>query len=92
VRAKNVQYKEDSSMLLADIEEEISALTRFEKILLIEKISKMLLEEENPAKYFDKQGLWPGRRWQDVRGAEQAMREIESLQLDPLQIVACSHA
>lgn len=42
-------------MLLSDIAEEISTLTRFEKILLIEKISKMLLEEENPANYFNSQ-------------------------------------
>jgi hypothetical protein len=40
-------------MPLTDIEQEISTLTRFEKILLIEKISRMLLEEENPARYFD---------------------------------------
>ena len=40
-------------MLLTDITTEISALSRFEKILLIEKISQMLLEEENPGKYFD---------------------------------------
>ena len=40
-------------MLLTDIAEEISVLSRVEKILLIEKISKMLLEEENPARYFD---------------------------------------
>ncbi len=37
-----------------------------------------------------KQGLWPGRRWRGVQGAEQAMRAIEYLQLDPLQIVARS--
>jgi len=46
-------------MLLADIAEEISALSRFEKILLIEKISKMLLEEENPARHFDPQKSYP---------------------------------
>lgn len=46
-------------MPLADIEEEISALTRFEKILLIEKISQMLLEEENPARYFDSRKNYP---------------------------------
>lgn len=46
-------------MLLADIEEEISTLTRFEKILLIEKISRMLLEEENPARYFDLPKSYP---------------------------------
>jgi uncharacterized protein YcaQ len=38
-----------------------------------------------------KQGLWPGRRWRGLHGAEQAMRRMEYLQLDPLQIVARSH-
>ena len=38
-----------------------------------------------------KQGLWPGRRWRGTKGAEQAMRAMEYLQLDPLQIVARSH-
>jgi uncharacterized protein YcaQ len=38
-----------------------------------------------------KQGLWPGRRWQAIGGAEQAMRAMEYLQLDPLQIIARSH-
>jgi uncharacterized protein len=38
-----------------------------------------------------KQGLWPGRRWRGVRGTEQAMRAMEYLQLDPLQIIARSH-
>jgi hypothetical protein len=38
-----------------------------------------------------KQGLWPGRRWRGAAGAEQAMRAMEYLQLDPLQVVARSH-
>lgn len=38
-----------------------------------------------------KQGLWPGRRWQGLAGTAQAMREIEYLQLDPLQMIARSH-
>jgi uncharacterized protein len=38
-----------------------------------------------------KQGLWPGRRWRGVKGTEQAMRAIEYLQLDPLQVIARSH-
>src|SRR5919106_668743 len=38
-----------------------------------------------------KQGLWPGRRWRGLKGTAQAMRAIEYLQLDPLQIVARSH-
>ena len=37
-----------------------------------------------------KQGLWPGRRWQGIDGTEQAMREMEYLQLDPLQMIARS--
>ena len=46
-------------MLLADIAEEIGVLSRFEKVLLIEKISKMLLEEESPVRYFDPQKSYP---------------------------------
>src|SRR5690348_8365083 len=38
-----------------------------------------------------KQGLWPGRRWRGIAGAEQAMHAMEYLQLDPLQIIARSH-
>ncbi len=38
-----------------------------------------------------KQGLWPGRRWRGIEGVEQAMRAMEYLQLDPLQIIARSH-
>ena len=37
-----------------------------------------------------KQGLWPGRRWRGARGTEQALRAMEYLQLDPLQIIARS--
>src|SRR5687768_9721696 len=37
-----------------------------------------------------RQGLWPGRRWRGIKGTEQAMRAIEYLQLDPLQIIARS--
>lgn len=37
-----------------------------------------------------KQGLWPGRRWQGSPGVAQAMRAMEYLQLDPLQIIARS--
>jgi len=38
-----------------------------------------------------KQGLWPGRRWRGIEGTAQAMRAMEYLQLDPLQIIARSH-
>jgi uncharacterized protein YcaQ len=37
-----------------------------------------------------KQGLWPGRRWRGSPGTGQAMRAMEYLQLDPLQIIARS--
>ncbi len=37
-----------------------------------------------------KQGLWPGRRWRGVKGTQQALRAIEYLQLDPLQVIARS--
>ena len=37
-----------------------------------------------------KQGLWPGRRWRGIKGTEKAMRAMEYLQLDPLQIIARS--
>lgn len=37
-----------------------------------------------------KQGLWPGRRWRGFKGTEHAMRTMEYLQLDPLQIIARS--
>ena len=52
----------------------------------------MLTININTARRFilGKQGLWPGRRWRGIKGTEQAMRAMEYLQLDPLQIVARS--
>ena len=52
----------------------------------------MLTIDSQTARRFvlGKQGLWPGRRWRGMAGAERAMREMEYLQLDPLQIVARS--
>jgi uncharacterized protein YcaQ len=38
-----------------------------------------------------KQGLWPGRRWRGLAGADDAMRAVEHLQLDPLVIIARAH-
>jgi uncharacterized protein YcaQ len=37
-----------------------------------------------------KQGLWPGQHWRGPKGTERAMRAMEYLQLDPLQIIARS--
>ncbi|MBX3035835.1 MAG: YcaQ family DNA glycosylase [Anaerolineales bacterium] len=36
------------------------------------------------------QGLYPGRRYENVTGVETALRQIEALQLDPLTMVARS--
>ncbi len=53
----------------------------------------MLTIDIETARHFilGKQGLWPGRRWRGIAGTEQAMRAMEYLQLDPLQIIARSH-
>jgi uncharacterized protein YcaQ len=37
-----------------------------------------------------RQGLWPGRRWAGKEGTAEAIRAIEAVQLDPLQVVARS--
>src|SRR5258706_4295369 len=37
-----------------------------------------------------KQGLWPGRRWKGKKGAAQAIRACEAVQLDPLNVAARS--
>ena len=37
-----------------------------------------------------RQGLWPGRRWQGVEGTASALRVMEGLQLDPLNVAARS--
>ena len=52
----------------------------------------MLIIDIDTARRFilGKQGLWPGRRWRGLKGTEQAMRAMEYLQLDPLQIIARS--
>jgi uncharacterized protein YcaQ len=53
----------------------------------------MVTIDLNTARRFilGKQGLWPGRRWRGLKGVEQAMRAMEYLQLDPLQVIARSH-
>jgi uncharacterized protein YcaQ len=53
----------------------------------------MLTIDNQTARRFilGKQGLWPGRRMQGLEGTELALREMEYLQLDPLQIIARSH-
>jgi hypothetical protein len=46
-------------MVLTELTKEIKPLTRFEKLQLIEAISKMLLEEESPENYVDPAGTYP---------------------------------
>jgi hypothetical protein len=46
-------------MSLAEITKEVETLPRLEKLQLIEAISKMLLEEENPAHYFAAETIYP---------------------------------
>jgi uncharacterized protein len=38
-----------------------------------------------------RQGLWPGRRWEGRRGVEAAIRYIDSLQVDSLDVVGRHH-
>jgi uncharacterized protein YcaQ len=38
-----------------------------------------------------RQGLWPGRRWAGVEGVVEAIRALESVQVDPMTVVARSH-
>ena len=38
-----------------------------------------------------KQGLWSGRRWVGKGGTLEALRAVESVQIDPVAIIAPSH-
>lgn len=38
-----------------------------------------------------KQGLWPGRRWSGKAGTAAAIQAVESVQIDPVSVVAHSH-
>ncbi len=46
-------------MLIAEITQEIKCLPRLEKLSLIGAISKMLQDEESPAKYFTQGAEYP---------------------------------
>ncbi len=49
----------------------------------------MRIDKEVARRYLlGRQGLWPGRRWEGLRGTERAMRTMADVQLDPLAIVA----
>ncbi len=49
----------DDVMMITEITQEIKNLPRIEKLHLIEKISKMLRDEESPAKYFTPGAEYP---------------------------------
>jgi uncharacterized protein len=36
------------------------------------------------------QGMWPGRRWAGKKGTDQAIRQLEAVQVDPMTVVARS--
>ena len=38
-----------------------------------------------------RQGLWPGRRWAGKDGTAEALRMVEAVQMDPINVVARSH-
>ncbi|MBP7999601.1 MAG: hypothetical protein KA338_10120 [Chloroflexi bacterium] len=44
---------------MTEITRKIKSLPRFEKLQLIEAISKMLLEEENPSRFFATEAVYP---------------------------------
>lgn len=46
-------------MVLTEITQEIKPLSRLEKLQIIEEISKMLREEESPAKYSTPGAVYP---------------------------------
>ncbi len=37
------------------------------------------------------QGLWPGRRWKGKEGTEQALNDVEAVQVDPVVVLTQSH-
>jgi hypothetical protein len=68
-------------MTLADIAKEIKSLPRFEKLQLIETISKMLLEEENPEWYFASEAVYPIFTPVNQEKAAAQLRQFLNIQL-----------
>ena len=54
-----IQLKSEVNIDVNDLIGGVSQLTRFEKLQLIEAISKMLLEEESPQKYLAPDSTYP---------------------------------
>lgn len=52
----------------------------------------LYISREQARRYvLGRQGLWPGRRWVGKAGTAEALRYIESVQIDPLNVVARNH-
>jgi uncharacterized protein YcaQ len=50
------------------------------------------ISKEQARRYvLGRQGLWPGRRWVGKAGTADALQHVESVQIDPLNVVARSH-
>jgi len=54
-------------------------------------MSPIIISQQTARRFvLGKQGLWPGRRWRGKKGAAQAIRTCEAVQLDPLNVIARS--
>lgn len=52
----------------------------------------MIIPRETARRFtLGRQGLWPGRRWTGEDGTAEALRAVECVQMDPLNVVARSH-
>ena len=66
-------------MSLAALKNEIKPLSKIEKLQLIEEISKMLREEENPTKYFSPEAEYPVfTRLNQEKAAEQLQHFLDN--------------
>jgi len=68
-----------------------AAIVRTFKILS-NTMSIPCISKEAARRYvLGRQGLWLGRRWAGKEGTAQALRYMECLQMDPLNVIARSH-
>ena len=69
------------------------SLATFENIKLASiAMSIPRISKEVARRYvLGRQGLWPGRRWTEKDGTAQALRYIECVQMNPLNVIARSH-
>ena len=65
-------------MILTEITQEIKPLSRLDKLQLIEVISKMLRDEESPAKYFKPGANYPiFTQYSEEKAATQLQKFLE---------------